>query len=163
MKIVEKTATKLTLQHRPARVWIAAGVFVLVIPFVLLLIGQNNTWLFYIWWFPLLPVAFVILGLLVLILAGGVISCGFDKTLGKVTLKRRGLLGMKVTEHSLKEIVDVQLESNSWNSDDNANYDVILFLRQSKAVPLKVYPTSSSTEKIKVVNVIREFLCLPPK
>src|SRR6476661_5573770 len=138
MKIVEKTATKLTLQHRPAGVWIAAGVFVLVIPFVLLLIGQNNTWLFYIWWFPLLPVVFVIIGLLVLILAGGVISCDFDKTLGKVTLKRRGLLGMKVTEHSLKEIVDVQLESNSWNSDENANYDVVLFLRQSKTVPLKI-------------------------
>ncbi len=163
MKIVEKTATKLTLQHRPVGAWIAAAVFVLVIPCVLLLIGQNNTWLFYIWWFPLLPILFVIIGLLVMILAGGVVCCGFDKNLGKVTLKRRGLLGMKVTEHSLKEIVDVQLESNSWNRDDNANYDVVLFLRQSKAVPLKVYQTSSNTEKIKVVNVIREFLCLPPK
>lgn len=162
MEILQKTPTLLTLRRRPVRLWIVATILMVVVPFLLLVTGFNNAWLFYIWWYTLLPIFLFILGLL-LLNASIVVTCTFDKTLGKVTLKQKSLLKTKLVERSLRDILDVQIETTSWNRDSQATYEIVLFLRGGHTLCLNLAHTIGQRHKPQAVDVIREFLGLPPK
>ena len=163
MVILEKTKTQLKLRHRPYSVWISIGSWVLGISLLALLIYLQNPWLFYIWWMPLVPILNILLSLLILLLAGQVVTCHFDKDYNSLTLKRHGWLKTKIIFHSLADILDVQLKSMSWRHDQNASYQIVVVLKSGKNLPLSFWEWSAVKKKLEVVNIIRKFLGLPPQ
>ena len=107
VEILEKTPTKLILRHRPLGLWLIAGFCVILIPFLLIALAVTNTWIFYLFWYPFLPIFSILVGVFIWLYAGQSVSCSFDKTLGIVTLKQQSLRQTKVIEFSLRDIIDV--------------------------------------------------------
>jgi hypothetical protein len=100
---------------------------------------------------------------LVFILAGQVITCHFDKEFNNLTIRRRGLLNTKIIWHSLTDILDIQLESRTWNPEDKASYQIIVVLRAKKSFPLNIGQGSDIKKNLVTVNLIRKFLDMPPQ
>lgn len=158
MEILERTSTKLTLRHRPVGLWLIAGSLVLVVPCLLLLLGSTNRWLFYIPWFPFLPILCILTGLFLFIFVSQVVICNFDKKADRVSLKRRRFLKTVFIENSLQDIIDIQLESTSWQNTERTNYQIIIFLKRGQVMPLHLWQNSDEKEKQSAVNIIRNFL-----
>jgi hypothetical protein len=53
---------------------------------------------------------FTIIASAVFLVKSQIATCTFDKTLGRLTLVRRGLLGTQVSDYAICEIVDVQID-----------------------------------------------------
>lgn len=162
MIIVKQTQTQLKLLHQPYLVWIVAGSLMIGIPSLILLIYLNDSWIIYLWWMPLFFPSIIILGFLVLIFAGQVVTCQFDKDSNSLTIKRRSLLNTKVIWHSLADILDVQVQSTSWHHDETANYQIWIFLKSSKKFTLN-FGFISTKEKLEAVNLIRKFIGMQPQ
>ncbi|HEY9804978.1 MAG TPA: hypothetical protein V6D04_00300 [Candidatus Obscuribacterales bacterium] len=165
MKTVEQTATKLVLRHRPTQIWGLAGGLAIALPALLLLLSASNSWLNYLWWFPLFVVFWFGCGALLFLIAGQATTYQFDKTLNSLTIQQHKLLKTKITEFALKDIVDVQLQLSSWhqNSDDSkANYQGVVFLRGDRVLTLECGLSASRQDKEAIVSVIRQFLGLRP-
>ncbi len=90
---------------------------------------------------------------------GQVVTCRFDKTLGSMTLKRQGLLGTKVTEHLIRQILDVRVEEST-DSDGDSTYRVSFKLKSGDRLPLTSYYSSGKESKQQTADRIRRFLNL---
>jgi hypothetical protein len=112
---------------------------------------------------PLFLVFNIVTSSLVFILAGQVITCHFDKEFNNLTIRRRGLLNTKVIWHSLTDILDIQLQSRTWNPEDKASYQIIVVLRANKSFPLNLGQGSDVQHNLATVNLIRNFLDMPPQ
>ncbi|MBD2043140.1 hypothetical protein H6F56_21045 [Microcoleus sp. FACHB-672] len=161
VEILEKTPTKLILRHRPLGLWFIAGICVILIPFLLIALAVTNTWIFYLFWFPLLPLFSILFGVFIWFYAGQSISCNFDKTLGIVTLKRQSLRQTKVVEYSLRDIINVELDLRTRGAAINQR--IVLVLRTGHAQPLSLNNNADWKDKQATINTIREFLGMPIK
>ena len=101
MRILEQTATNLTIQHRPLGNWIAGGFIAAV---GLLGIGfavtSKDT--------PISPSAIIAVPAGLGVMCSPVVTCTFDRKKEHLLLKNRSLLGSKVIERSLQEITDIR-------------------------------------------------------
>ena len=100
---------------------------------------------------------------LVLLCAGQVVTYHFDKDYNSLTIQRRGLLNTKVDWHSLGDIGDVQVKSTSWNQENKANSQVAIVFKNGNNLPLNLVKSSDVQKKLEAVNLIREFLRMPPQ
>ncbi|MBD2124021.1 hypothetical protein [Trichocoleus sp. FACHB-262] len=162
MKTVEQTATKLVLRHRPTQVWRLAAGIAIVLPVLLLWLSTGNSWLNYLWWFPLFVVFWFGCGALLFIVAGQAITYELDKTAHKLTVRHHRLPKTQTTEVDLKDIVDVQLQLSSWQHDSNAIYQGVLLLRGDRVLTLHCGFNASRQDKEAIVTVIRQFLGMQP-
>jgi hypothetical protein len=80
----------------------------------------------------------------------------FDKSLGVLTIEKRGLLGREKKEYSLNEIMGVQLDTMQ-DSDGDTMYRVLL-RTVSGDVPLTTFYSSGRRNNEKKVEQIRAFL-----
>jgi hypothetical protein len=163
MKVVKRTTTQLTLYYRPLENWLAAAVCIVIIPLLLFLLGQIFTWLFFIFWFPLLFGFFIILGFLILLFFGQAIAYIFDKDRSTIICQQRSLFKTTITELAITEIVDVQMEVLGWESDNNAPSQIILVFKGGKTWFLKTPRNSTAKDQASTVELIRDFLHLPPR
>ncbi|HSF74887.1 MAG TPA: hypothetical protein VLA84_13905, partial [Microcoleus sp.] len=118
---------------------------------------------------------FVVIGLLQIILASNWIGGGifllfslslldgaidetyiFDKTLSKMTIKRRGVWLNDVTECSTREISAVALEEIA-DSEGNRSYYVDLWMFGGDIICLRSY---SLTEQYKMADLIRSYISI---
>lgn len=76
---LEKTPTLLKVQHCPYSLWFFTSSWAFGIPLLFLGLGMIQSWIFYLWWLPFFCAFFIISGMIVLMLAGPVITCQFDK------------------------------------------------------------------------------------
>lgn len=163
MVILEKTKTQLRLRHRPYSVWVMTASWMLGILLLILFIRLQYSWLIYLWWMPLFLVLNFVACSLVLIFAGQVVTYHFDQDYNSLTIKQRSLLNTKVVWHSLGDIWDVQVKSTSWHQAENAGYQIAIVLKSGKTLPLNIVPSSDVQKNLEAVNLIREFLRMPPQ
>lgn len=130
---------------------------------LILVIYLQLTWLIYLWWMPMFFLLNIIIASLVLIFAGQVVTYHFDKDYNSLTIKRRGLLKTKVEWYSLADIWDIQVKSTGWRQDKKTNSQSVIVLKGGKELPLNIVQGSDVEKKLKAVNLIREFLCMPPQ
>jgi len=102
---------------------------------------------------------------LVILVKARIATCTFDKALGKVTLRRRGLLGAQVRAFALRDIVDVQVEKHPLMSAGTRAkprwvYRINLIIGPDEHVPLVPYRSSGSKAKRQSVACICAFLDL---
>lgn len=154
MVILEKTPTLLKVQHRPYSLWLVTSGWALGIPLLFIGLGLIENWIFYLWWFPAFCAFFLISGIIVLMLAGQIITCQFDKTKNRVILKKRGMFKTQMSEYSLAEILDVQVTGKAWNPAENSEYQLIIILRKGNALHISL----GKTIQLEIVNLIRNFL-----
>lgn len=165
MKTVEQTATKLVLRHRPTQIWRLAGGLAIALPALLLWLSASNSWLNYLWWFPLFVVFWFACGALLFLLAGQAVTYQFDKTLNLLTIQHHRLPRTKTAEFALKDIVDVQLQLASWHHDSDASkatYQGVLLLRGDRVLTLQCGFNTSRQDQEAIVSVIRQFLGMQP-
>ncbi len=163
MVILEKTKTQLKLRHRPYSLWIITGSWMLGILLIILVIYLQYTWLIYLWWMPLFLVGNMVTCSLVLLFAGQVVTYNFDKDSNSLTINRRSLLNTQVIWHSLADILNVQVKSTSWHEDENANYQTVILLKSGEILHLTLGQDSNIKKKLEAINMIREFLGMPPQ
>lgn len=130
---------------------------------LILVIHLQLTWLIYLWWMPIFLLLNIITASLVLIFAGQVVTYHFDKDYNSLTIKRRGLLKTKVEWCSLADIWDIQVKSIGWRQDKKTNHQAVIVLKGGKELLLNIVQGSDIEKKLEVVNLIREFLCMPPQ
>ncbi|MCL1470207.1 hypothetical protein [Argonema antarcticum] len=162
MVILENTKKHLKFRHRPYSLWLGTtgwmgGTFLLI-----LLIYHKLGWLTYVLWIPPLLLLSLVASGLVLILAGRVVICHFDKDYNSFTIKRCGLLKTKVIWHSLTDVLDVQLQSPSWHHQEAVDYQITLFLKSGESLKLNL-GLKSNAQKLETLNLIRGFLGMPPE
>lgn len=87
---------------------------------------------------------------------GGVVTCVFDRTLGTLTLKKKGLLDTKVSEHQIGEIADIFVEKD----DEYNNSQIFLVMHSRKRFYLNNYLQNDNRGNQETANRIREFLKL---
>ena len=68
-----------------------------------------------------------------------------------------------MTELAITEIVDVQMEVLGWEGNNNASRQIILVFKGGKTWFLKTSRTATSKDQASTVEVIRDFLHLPPR
>jgi hypothetical protein len=163
MVILEKTKTQLKLRYRPYSVWLVTASWMLGILLLILVIHLQSTWLIYLWWMPLFLLLNIITCSLLLLFAGQVVTYHFDKDYNSLTIKRRSLLNTNVDWHSLGDIWDIQVNSTNWNQENKPNYQVAIVFKNGKSLPLNIVKGSDVQKKLEAVNLIREFLCMPPQ
>ncbi|MFP5271977.1 hypothetical protein [Coleofasciculus sp.] len=162
MVILEKTPTQLKLQHRPYLIWQLSGCLVFGIPLLFILLSLVSTWIIYLWWLPLFLVLNTVFGLVLLVFAGRVFTYHFDKDTNSLFIKRRGLFKTQVTLYPLSDIFQIQVKSTSWNQDKMAHYKIALILKSGKHLSIPSGETSLQ-QKLETVNLIRQFLGIPPQ
>ncbi len=164
MEILEKTPTKLKLRYRPVELWILSGICALVVPVFWLILAFSQTWMFYIVWFPLIPIFFLATGVYSIISLGSVLTVELDKENGKIGLGKQLFFYKKITEHELRAIIDVEMAEKSRvfrsNFEGNriASKAIVFVLRSGHALPLNLDNRADWREKQKIFTLIREFL-----
>ncbi len=162
MVILENTKTQLKFRYRPYSLWLGTGGWMVSTFLLILLIYHQLRWLTYVLWIPPLLLLSLVASGLVLILAGRVVICHFDKEYNSFTIKRRGLLNTKVIWHSLTDVLDVQLQSPSWHHQEAVDYQITLFLKSGESLKLNL-GLKSIAQKLETLNLIRSFLGMPPE
>ncbi|MGL4622289.1 MAG: hypothetical protein ACRCZS_25065 [Chroococcidiopsis sp.] len=99
---------------------------------------------------------FFILVSLVIIAVIPAITYTFDKNINSVIVKQQSWFRAQVSQHSLNEILNAQVEYNS--SDQGLAFRVALSLISGKSLPLTSYYTSGSEEKKYLAALITSFL-----
>lgn len=117
-----------------------------------LLIRQNDSWIGL-----LFSGVFTLLGGVMVVWAGKIVTCDFDKQAHQFTLKRRGILGTTTIQHPLHHIQSCLLE-RSRSSGSKATYRVSLMLRSGELIPLTKYYTSCYEAHAATENAIQSFL-----
>ncbi|MEG4802022.1 hypothetical protein QUB63_18940 [Microcoleus sp. ARI1-B5] len=143
MKILKQTPTQLTIQT--SSIWDG---LLLISPFIvigLLQIILASNW-----------IGGGIFLLFSLCLLDGAISeiYIFDKTLGKMTVKRRGLWLNHVTERSTRDICAVELDEIA-DSEGNCSYYVELLVLGCEILCLR---SNSVTEQCQMADSIRSYV-----
>jgi hypothetical protein len=162
MKTVEQTATKLVLRHRPTQLWGLAGGIAIGLPALLLWLSAGNSWLNYLWWFPLFVVFWFGCGALLFLMVGQATTYQFDKALNRLIIQHYKLFRTKTTEFALQDIVDVQLQLSSWHHDSSAIYQGVVLLRGDRVLALHCGFNASRQDKEAIVTIIRQFLGMRP-
>ncbi|MEA5514120.1 hypothetical protein [Nodularia sp. UHCC 0506] len=98
-------------------------------------------------------------GGLVALLSGKVVVCKIDKTLGKLTLEKYGLLGNSQAEYSISQIRGVTLQK-SRNSKGGTTYRVALFMHSGEYIPFTGYYSSGFRHHQQTADHISEFIDL---
>lgn len=160
MIVVEKTPTQLKLRHRPYFVWLIASSLILGLPFLVLAVGSLLTWIFRLWWIPLLLLLAIAIGNFTLVCWGTVVTCTLDKQCDRLILKYHRAIASQRIEYSLAEIRDVLIESRSWDGDIPLDFQIVLFLKNGRFLPLDGVSSSWQTHQ-ETANLIRAFLGLP--
>lgn len=88
-----------------------------------------------------------------------IVTWSFDKSLGCMVLKKRGLRSEEVKEDSIDNIFKVKV-GESKSGIFQRKYRVIIVLKHGRVLPLTLYYTSGS-EMPKLAERISEFLNLP--
>ncbi len=104
---------------------------------------------------------FVAVGTLVGAGMGRIVTADFNKSHGTLTLTRRGLLGNRVDEYPIRNVVDVNVDSQR-GSKGGTTYRVSLRLSDGQAIAPVSYFSSGSGGKRKAADAIRDFLSLRP-
>ncbi|MCT7986279.1 hypothetical protein NG796_23690 [Laspinema sp. A4] len=160
MIVVEKTATQLKLRHRPYFVWLIASSLILGLPFLVLVVGSLLTWIFHLWWIPLLFLLTIAIGNFTLVCWGSVVTCTLDKQCDRLILKyHRGIFSKQI-EYSLAEIRDVLIESRRWDGDIPLDFQIVFFLKNDEFLPLEGVSSTWQTHQ-ETAHLIRAFLGLP--
>ncbi|GET41395.1 hypothetical protein [Microseira wollei] len=162
MVILEQTKTQLKFRYRPDSIWMATGGWIVGTFLLIAMIYLQLSWIFYLWWIPLFLVLNIVASIALLIFAGRVVICHFDKDYNGFTLKRGGWLNTQVIWHPLAHIIDVQVEAIGWNPDRKANCQIALFLKSGDRISLDL-GLASINDKLNAVNLIRKFLDMPPQ
>jgi len=162
MVILEKTPTQLKLRHRPYFIWQLSGCLVVSVPLLILLVSVVLPWIVYMLGLYALFAVNVVLSIILVLCAGRILTYHFDKDTNSFFIKRRGLFKTQVTLYPLSDIFQVQVKSTSWNQDKKANYQIAIILKSGKHLPIKSGQTSLP-QKLETVNLIRQFLGMPPQ
>lgn len=163
MVILEHTTTKLSLRHQPFFIWLLTAGVGVGIPISCLVIGVMFDLIFYLWWLPFFFLGCLGLSFLLLRFAGETIIITFDKERDRVTIKQRALSNTKQKEETLANILDVQIQCKSWNTNDRAAiYHIILLTRIGKSLTIDLGMGTGLKEQQKTVNLIRDFLGMTP-
>ncbi|MEQ8465475.1 hypothetical protein [Coleofasciculus chthonoplastes] len=162
MVILEKTSTQLKLRHRPYFIWQLSGCLVFSVPLLIVLVSLVLPWIVYMLGLYALFAFNLVAGILLLVCAGRIFIYHFDKETNSLLIKRRGLFKTQVSLYPLSDIFQVQLKSTSWNQDKTSNYQIAIILKSGKHLPLKSGETSLQ-QKLETVNLIRQFLGMPPQ
>jgi len=103
---------------------------------------------------------FASIGLLAVVAGAEVVTCTFDKTIGRMTLKKQSLRKTKAIEHPIEAISGVHLEKSISTNDNGTStlYRVTLGLASSKRIPLTSSYSTGLTSKQKTAEVIATFL-----
>lgn len=160
MIVVEKTSTQLKLRYRPYFAWLISGSLILGLPFLLLVVGSLLSWIFHLWWIPLLLLLTITFGNFILVCWGSVVTCTLDKACDRLTLKYHRAMMPKQIEYSLAEIRDVVIESRRWEGDIPLDFQIVFFLKNGEFLPLEGVSSSWQTHQ-ETVTFIRLFLGLP--
>ncbi len=158
LKIKEQTATHLKLQLIPVDVWVAGflclilGLFWTCATALISLQSPGAS-------IGLLPgILWIGVGIYVLLGAGHIVTCTFDKPSKQMILTGRGIRDKEAFECSLSDIKTVQIESGS-----NFTYRICLQLFSQAAVPLTSHYNKNFTAKQKIAIAIAQFLNLNTK
>ncbi|MEQ9550421.1 MAG: hypothetical protein RIM23_12460 [Coleofasciculus sp. G3-WIS-01] len=162
MVILEKTSTQLKLRHRPYFIWKLSGCLVFSVPLLMVLGRFVFPWIIYMLGLYLLFAFNIILSLVFLLFFGRVFTYHFDKDTNSLFIKRRGLFKTQVTLYPLSDIFQIQVKSTSWNQDKMAHYKIALILKSGKHLSIPSGETSLQ-QKLETVNLIRQFLGIPPQ
>lgn len=162
MVILEQTKTQLKFRYRPYSLWLGTGGWIVGTFLLVPIIYLQLSWMLYLWWIPLFIVLNIVASIALLIFAGRVVICHFDKDYNGFTLKRRGWLNTQVMWHPLAHIIDVQVEAIGWNPDRNTNCQIALFLKSGDRISLDL-GLRSINDKLNTVNLIRKFLDMSPQ
>ncbi len=116
---------------------------------------------------------FLLSGLAIATCFGQVVTCSFDKTMGKFTIQRQGLLGNHQRHYRIQDISNVEIEESRGNNSSTYRVSLVIYddssdgYQRSKnyhqMVPLTTYYSSGYNEKQKTVDSIRNFLDLSEK
>lgn len=162
MVILENTKTQLKFRYRPYFIWFSTSGLMVVIFLLVLIIYSQFSWLTNLLWIPILLLFSLVGSGLAIILVGRVVTYHFDKDYNSLAIKRRGLVNTKVSWHPLADVLDVQLQSTSWQHHDEADYDITLFLKSGESLTLNL-GLKSIAQKLETLNLIRKFLGMPPE
>ncbi|AFY79064.1 hypothetical protein Ple7327_3911 [Pleurocapsa sp. PCC 7327] len=110
-------------------------------------------------WFVIITIIFVIIGISIVAFFAQTLDLNFNKTLGSVTLTKKGLLGTKVLKYRLQEFTKAIRETYS-DPDSSKDTDrVVLILASGDRVPLTAYFYSGDREnKQKIIDAINKFI-----
>ena len=162
MVILEKTPTQLKLRHRPYFIWQLSGCLVISVPLLIILVSLVLPWIIYMLGLYALFAFNLVLSIVLLVCAGRIFIYHFDKDTNRLLIKQRGLLKTQVMLYPLSDIFQVQLKSTSWNQDKTANYKIAIILKSGKHLSIKL-EEKSVQQKLEIVNLIRQFLGMPPQ
>ena len=104
--------------------------------------------------------SFASIGLLLIVARAEVVTCTFDKTIGRMTWKKQSLRKTKAIEYPIEAISGVYLEETTSTNDNGTFtlYRVTLGLASSKRIPLTSSYSTGLTSKQKTAEVIATFL-----
>jgi len=162
MVILEKTPTQLKLRHRPYFIWQLSGCLVFSVPLLIVLVSLVLPWIVYMLGLYALFAFNLVAGILLLVCAGHIFIYDFDKQTNSLLIKRRGLFKTQLSLYPLSDIFQVQLKSTSWNQDKSSNYQIAIILKSGKHLSIKS-DGKNLQQKLEIVNLIRQFLGMPPQ
>lgn len=90
-----------------------------------------------------------------------VLTVDLDRGSGTLTILHGNFFRRTQKELRLREISDIAIES-SVDSDGDRLYRVVVHLTSGETVPLRQYYSSGYDSKKELVNLLRQFLYLPP-
>lgn len=160
MVILENSATDLKLRHQPQWVWAASASLGLGMPLLIIGWGLISSWIYYLWWIPLLIFFFVISGIGLFLWLDRIIILHFHKPTHSFQINCRRLFSRQVMEYHLAEIWDVQAEPISWNKSSPNAYQLVIVLKEGDPLHLYLGDRSSHPAPLEVLQMIRRFLKL---
>lgn len=161
MEVLEQSSQRLVLRYRPLVIWFIGAILIGVIPLLLFGLAFLNTWIFYVFWFPLIPLFSLIAGCFLLHYTGAVMICCFDKNSGFFTWQKCFFRQVITLEYSLRDIIDVELDTRK--HQDITAAPMVVVLRSGHAFFLNLDRDCDAKDKQIILNLIRGFLGLPPK
>jgi hypothetical protein len=103
---------------------------------------------------------FILFGTSILLGTESSAKMAFDKKANILTFQEKYLFRNKIRQYQLHEIIDVELIETK-DSDGDIRYDIELFLRSGKNLPLDYFSHTNDRKKQQVTACIRNFLNLP--
>lgn len=103
---------------------------------------------------------FVSTGLAIAVLMGKVVVCDIDKTLGKLTLAKYGIIGNSQTEYSTRDIRAITLQK-SVSSKGGSTYRLALVMHSGEYIPFTSYYSSGFRQQQRTADIISQFLNVP--
>jgi hypothetical protein len=116
-----------------------------------LAIEQDNRWLIF-----LIGGIFILIGLLAEL--SQIVTVTFDKEVGSFKIERQSLLGAKVIEYSLEDIIDVKVKISSYFNSKTMLYQVIMEIIPNETILLTSNNSIGKARKQKIVDEIRQFI-----